>query len=307
MTLPIRFLELYRDGGIQELKRGISDTAYATRRDLHQALSKLSGTHTKGQDIWTDDDWDVLCVLDACRADTFQSVVDDDAPTTKSVASSSKGWVNRTFDREDVDLSRVGYITGNPFSTQTDPTRFGLFEQAPVEQVTQYGIETVPPERLTDLAIDAWRRRTDFGIDQLIVHYMQPHVPFRAKPEWFQEFIGADKFGASLWQQLRHGTITHEEVKAAYRDNLTWVFEDGITPLKENCAADIVLTADHGNAFGEQWLYGHPGHIPAQPLRDVPWYAVTGEDHQTQEPETTVGDTGRVDREAQLSALGYRS
>jgi hypothetical protein len=65
-----------------------------------------------GESIWNRE-WDVLCVLDACRADLFEEIVGD-SETTTSVGATSRTWVSRTFDACERPDS-VGYITGNPF------------------------------------------------------------------------------------------------------------------------------------------------------------------------------------------------
>ena len=71
-------------------------------------------------------------------------------------------------------------------------------------------------------------------------------------------------------------------------------------------AEQVVISADHGNAFGELSVYGHPPsvHIPA--LRRVPWVEVDAEDEETIE-----GDRQAKPSMAQVSAadrlrdLGY--
>jgi len=306
MDVGNRIVELYRDGGVKELKRAVGDSLHFRRIDAIKAVSGATGLSSRGETIWEqDNDWDMLCVLDACRADTFRAVVDDNAEDMRSVASGSRAWIDRTFEHADVELGEIGYITGNPFSNRVRTEALGLFEQVPVE-MTEYGVETTPPAVMADLAVNAWRRREDFGIEKLIVHFMQPHAPFRSRPEWFDHFVDTDTWGESVWDQLRGGEISEDEFRSAFRDNLQWVMEDGISVLRENCDAEMVLTADHANGFGEWGIYGHDIDIPMDAVRRVPWYPVSASDSNNHEPDLGIGMSGKVDVEEQLEALGYR-
>jgi hypothetical protein len=134
---------------------------------------------------------------------------------------------------------------------------------------------------------------------------MQPHAPFRSKPDWFKRAIGEDSWSANVWKRLQHGKFTHEEVWEAYVDNLNWVIEDGIDPLQENCGGTIALTADHGNAMGEWGFYGHPLGCPVSTVREVPWKTINGRDKETihRKMKEAVKSSNV---EEQLGALGYK-
>jgi len=75
-----------------------------------------------------DREWDVLVVLDACRADLLRSVAPDfeffgEIETVRSVGSSSSEWLENTFvDRP--ETARTVMVTGTrgPTATST-PTR----------------------------------------------------------------------------------------------------------------------------------------------------------------------------------------
>lgn len=250
-----------------------------------------------GATIWDLCDWDICCVLDGCRVDTFRSLRDD-AHAYWSVASTSQDWLARTFDGR--DLSAVAYVTGNPYAPELDTDAFAHFHHAPVRGVE--GIETVPPDVLADRAIEAWRRRDALGIDRLVVHFMQPHVPFRGKAEWFQDYYGTDTWGSSIWHDVGE-TIDRQDWLWAYRDNLAWALVDGVGRLAGNADATIGVTADHGNAAGEWGYWGHPGGCLHPAVRKVPWLTVEGTDRATVEPETP--SAGDVDPQQQLEALGY--
>lgn len=273
------------------------------QRGLHAWKSLISrvGPHLSpsGQDVF-EREWDVLVVLDGCRCDTFADVFDGLTDCIWSVGATSETWIRRTFGGR--DTSSVGMLTGNPFAAQLDADNFAHFHLEPVADVE--GIETVPPEMLTDRAIDVWRRRDQLGVDRLVVHFMQPHVPFRSRPDWFAGWRGTDTWGSVAWRDMVAGEIDRHEWFDAYRDNLRWVLAD-VDRLTHNCDATIALTADHGNAAGEWGLYGHPVGAPISAVRSVPWATVDGADEQTAAPGHQPPETS-IDTDDQLAALGYR-
>jgi hypothetical protein len=67
---------------------------------------------------------------------------------------------------------------------------------------------------------------------------------------------------------------TRETVMSYHEENLRIALES-ITDLIDNLEGDVVVTADHGEAFGEQGIWEHhiETHIP--PLVEVPWLELT--------------------------------
>jgi hypothetical protein len=71
-----------------------------------------------------------------------------------------------------------------------------------------------------------------------------------------------------------------------------------------------VITADHGELFGEWGLYGHISGILHPSLKRVPWVETTAEDTQSYEPQLTSprGEARETEDEAvtqRLADLGY--
>ncbi|WP_256300702.1 hypothetical protein [Haloarchaeobius salinus] len=260
------------------------------------------------------EDWDMLVVLDACRADLWDEVAGDyDLPTGESRISpggTSTEWLDSTFGSRDADeLGDVGYVTANPYSSShVDHDAFAF-----VEEVWRDGwdddVGTTPPRPVTAAAVRAARTH---DVDRLVVHYMQPHFPSLADER--DDGIALDDFGEeslSVWEDLRFGKRTVEEVWEAYRTNLEIVLED-VGLLLANVDADrTVITADHGNAVGEKGLYGHAAGIALPELRTVPWAVTTANDGGEYDPvaagELVDGD-GAVDADvaSRLEQLGYR-
>lgn len=161
---------------------------------------------------------------------------------------------------------------------------------------------TTPPRPVTNRAIST-AREADF--DRFIVHYMQPHQPFigeRARAD------GDAWVADNCWTALRQGEVSEDRVRTAYRENLSVVLDD-VDLLLENVDADTaVISADHGNAFGEWGIYGHPNGFLHPCVKDVPWVETTATDERTHEPADTSEDRERVtdaNTEERLRSLGY--
>jgi len=255
-------------------------------------------------------EWDVLIVLDACRADLFVEVADEydyaeSVETTTSMGSRSNEWMRENFASEfDEQISETALITGNPFSESVvDPSRFKLFDQ-----VWKYAwddeLGTIRPEPITDRAIDVGR---ELRPDKMILHYMQPHFPFIPFPEMhpgmdlsnFAEMSTGD-----VWTQLEQGEFEKDEVWNAYRANLRHILDQLELLLSNLDYNHVVMTADHGNALGEYGFYGHPEGIPLPCLREVPWCSVQAQDVGSYEPDLT-REGGSSDVTQKLESLGY--
>lgn len=273
------------------------------RYKIAEKINQQFGRFVTGSPIW-DREWDICCILDACRADTYQEV-DEDADEYWSVASSSKYWLERTFG--DRDTSSVGYISANPFAAGLDENQFGYSHLEPVT-MTSHGIETVDPETLRDHAVSAWRQRDDLGIDQLVVHFMQPHVPFRSKPEWFGQLLGTETWGSHLAYRVGNGEIKRSDWMDAYRDNLAWVLDEGVHPMTDLVDGTVGITADHGNALGEWGLFGHPRGVAVPAVRKVPWQTLEASRIRDDFEPVELGSQTLTDEQTreQLEALGYR-
>jgi hypothetical protein len=82
---------------------------------------------------------------------------------------------------------------------------------------------------------------------------------------------------AGLWLELDPADVmkngTQEAALGLYEENLRIVLED-IADLVDELDGKVVVTADHGEAFGEEGVWEHhiETHIP--PLIEVPWLEV---------------------------------
>jgi hypothetical protein len=275
------------------------------------AFRKLSYLDWKKEYIFNRD-WDVLIILDGCRTDALESVNQEfgflpaEIPNFRSVASSSLGWMQKNFNEDfKTEQKQTTLVSANPFTEQAINDNW----LQNLDEVWKYGWDdshgTVPARHVTDRAIDMAR---NIDTEQLVVHYMQPHFP--SIPQPLGSGMDLDKFGSewdSVWERLQYGNISKKVVWNSYLKNLEYVLNDVELLLQNLAASSVVISADHGNAFGEWGLYGHPDRIPISAIRNVPWVEVSAEDTNTYQPnfekKSVSSDNRKV--ENRLENLGY--
>lgn len=266
-----------------------------------------------GKVIWQRD-WDVLVVLDACRYDVFEQSYGtaawlDSVESVRSVGSSSPEWMDNTFHSQyREELSQTVYVTGNPHSR--DHLSSGLLSY--VDEVWQDtwddNLGTIRPESITARAVQQYRERTP---ERLIVHYMQPHWPYVSNPVmdgFYPETVIGDGSTSNPFDRQNIGVLSREEHLKRYRENLHHVVEHLRETLLVGINAEkVVLTADHGELFGEYGLYKHPGNIPLPAVRRVPWAETSASAESSYDipVEAIQSDTHDRDRQEQLRDLGY--
>jgi hypothetical protein len=305
-------------------EHGLSGVRYAAENFLRgfAVRTYMWGETVAGEETILDGDWDLFIVLDACRYDLMAEVADEydfEVAARTSYAASSQDWLQKTFYEGPTSLQwlrvapslfrdpyqnallasaldlrpvdDVAYITGNPQSSMLDGDAFHNLDE-PWQEDWDRNDGFLDPRVLTDRTIDYLRRESP---EQTIVHYMQPHEPFRGLPD-------AD---GTVWRQLQEGRITHDEMWEAYLDNLRWVLDE-VEILLENVDAErVVVSADHGNSLGEYGFYGHRPYLPLAGMLEVPWIETTASEEGTHDPEIRAGDADH-DAEELLEDLGYR-
>lgn len=299
--------------------RGVHNGAYFT----------VTSRHPFGTNIF-EREWDLLLVLDACRVDAMRQVAPefdfiDDVDSIWSVGSSSHEWLCKTFTGQHIDdVRNTVYLSTNPNTPPTfedgkrpaqsyaiplmwadwdvvDEDDFQLLWQLPKDETNITDI-TCPPDHVTDYAIHAGREQ-DFK--RMIVHYFQPHRPYIANAHLEQRQLSPIE--TDPWSGLRSGAVSKDEVWEHYLDNLR-IALDSIERLLENTDAEtVVITADHGDLFGELGVYGHPEGFVHHNLKKVPWVETTAVDERTSTPTVDTDEQqSKRDVQRQLEKLGYR-
>ena len=305
----IKNVRYYLDN--QPLSRSIKSILGETLIGMAQRLGPLLPTH--GVNVY-EHEWDVLVVLDTCRVDALQEVAPEydflpaEIPATRSIGSKTVEWMRKTFTPAYRDeMAQTVYVTFNPNSEEElDPSWFQHLDE--VWRTDWNAAEGgVPPRPVTDRAIAASR---ELKPERLLVHYKQPHGPYPQfdKLDPVNELDDSANDRSGPFGALIEGRVTRDELWEAYLDDLRLGLDDVALLLSSLDAERVVITADHGECFGEWGIYGHHGHIPVPELVRVPWVVTSAEDTSDYEPETDLdasADAGDVDEK--LRSLGYKT
>lgn len=299
----------------RELRRPLHPIINYGWRGLPLAISKMyhrrlvAGGPTTP--IW-ESDWDLLIVLDACRAEWAETVADEfsfieSVNTINSVGSHSAEWIHKTFTEEYNDLlAETAYITANHHAKWMKPSNFKTFENLNEYCGVFKGIPAPPAHIVTDRAIQI-TRQTDW--EHCIVHYMQPHKPFLKQTGDRTEVEVANDWslGYNMYKKHFAGELSKKEIENGFIRNLRYVLEEVGNLLENVDASKVVITSDHGNALGERFLWDHSRGVKHPSMRHVPWLETTAEDAETINPDDyhkTDYDEEKIKKS--LKQLGYR-
>lgn len=257
-----------------------------------------------------EEDWDTLILLDACRYDMFSEAVEFDGRLEYriSLGSTSEEFLARNFS--DGTYHDTVYVNANAYLPKLGFDQDGTFH-AVLDLLDEWDpeLEIAHPRTVTDAARDAHERFPD---KRIIVHYMQPHIPFIGDYGWeLQEQIGR----RSVWKALRAGSkpAGMDEIWKAYRENLELVFSY-LDELLDETTGKTVISADHGNMVGErQWpvpthrMYGHPWGVYSPQLVKVPWFVIESDERREIEPEPPLINQPKSQEliQERLRSLGY--
>lgn len=249
-------------------------------------------------------DWDTLIILDACRYDLFEEKRPDDwsAPLrVRSRASATTEFYQKNFT--DGPYLDTVLVTANPKAVQE---RGDAFHDVVKVYETDWNedLGTVLPEVMARATVEAHEHHPD---KRILSHWIQPHYPF----------IGGDTGGYRfnddpIWRDLRRGNIDLKQVYEDYAATLEMTIPH-VQNVLDAVEGRVVLTSDHGNAFGERpWfypfpIYGHPTGIQLPGIVDVPWSVIDcGPRRDIVADEGRVVDAGDDDEiQDRLEKLGY--
>lgn len=275
-------------------------------------------------------DWDHLLILDACRYDVSEDVVDLDGDLGHVVSRGSHSeefcnanFAGRTFyDTVYVTANGHGARIGNGVFhdmvfTGNDPSEYERFDAIHPE------LNSLLPSTVHAAASEA---RIEYPDKRIIVHFVQPHQPYlgdRAKelrvrleeegvrvktenPDGFRNGDG-ETMVTTLAQAAENGYITEEEFREVYIENPRTVLEY-VSDLITEWDGKKVITADHGNLLGKDGIFGHPRGRYDVELRNVPWMVIESGRRPTITEDRPTESTAIDDRklERQLELLGYK-
>lgn len=221
-------------------------------------------------------EWDVLIILDGCRYDTFKKVntLPGQLQSIISLGSCTPEWTKKALS---ADCSDIVYISANPFVSTYYLKKWGyphpLYSLIELwDKAWDPDLKTVPAESVFSVAEQVSKLLPE---KKLVLHCMQPHHPFIGKTSidgggWKRRATDVRR-KKTAYEMLESGDIEHSLVLQAYEDNLRYI----LNVIKQSHflgGQRVILTADHGNCFGEYGVYAHPEHMALKELLQVPWF-----------------------------------
>ena len=257
---------------------------------------------TNGGERVLDHEWKNLIILDDCRVDAFSKAWREFGFKGTLRECVTRGTDTRSFLLENFAgayHSDVVYVTANPNVSTVVPDRF--FKIIPVwRNGWNDEYDTVLPETMYEYALDASRRFPD---KRLIIHFLQPHIPFIDLPEDARNSFrvlpdvlrkpqaNASKTSSDTespfsvylppWDSnwyLFELSLGNERIRELYQRNLSHALPY-VKKLLDELPGKSVVTSDHGEAIGEPLhplipfrVYGHPPGVRMKCLTRVPWF-----------------------------------
>lgn len=221
---------------------------------------------TKGVKV-TEEEWDYLIVLDACRYDYFSELnwIEGELESKRSRGSTTAEWLRENFSGQHQDIV---YISANPHLSDTEHTSLkpnqlhDTFQPYMKDECIEFG--ATKAECVTETAKKAARKYPD---KRLVIHYIQPHAPY----------IGEKRIGKGSLYELYSKVTSKEKIQEAYKSNLKYVLES-VEDLVNTISGQIIVTADHGEMLGEKGVYAHAEGLYFKELVKVPWLKISKEE-----------------------------
>ena len=215
-----------------------------------------------------EEEWDYLIILDACRYDFFKKNyknLNGHLEKKQSLASCTYEWLEKNF--AGTHYADTVYITANPRIHTNWFKKWILKNKNPffhIEDVWKYAWNekagAVIPSEMTKAALKSIKK---YPSKRIIIHYIQPHPPYL--DENGEKIIHSKKLNP-----LRRGEVSRDEAIDAYNKNLQNVLIE-VKNLISHLNGKIIITADHGECFGEWLLFSHPGKTYVKELIEIPW------------------------------------
>lgn len=296
-------------------------TAFSEPRKLATELNRYAENgfehrtdscyNKQGFDI-SDEDWDNLVILDACRFDTFRDKgqqLPGELEKRESKAGATTEFLRHNFQSR--DFRDTIYITANPqLHRHKEEINVDFFQEYQVwidNWAEDY--RTVKPDVVTEKSLSVAEEHPN---KRLIIHYLQPHAPYIGPTgkELPKDYL-------NFWSSFTAGEfdLDLETAKQAYYENVEVVIPH-VERLLNELQGKTVVTADHAELLGERdkpipiRRYGHVAYTYIPELVEVPWLTyqngdrkeVIAENKSTEETDRRVTEDTVKER---LKDLGY--
>jgi hypothetical protein len=272
-------------------------------KQYHRTRNSLAGIN------FVEEEWDNLIILDACRYDLFESVsgLPGELHKKQSNASATEEFLLKNFDGE--SYGDIVYYSANPHLNNIDAKFHDIVRLWETDWDDETG--TVLPKNTAGRVLDDLKKYQD---KRLIVHFIQPHRPFLGDcaEELEQSALVGDGVirdkpeSEFWWTKLKEGTVDQDTIWEAYRETLDLTIPH-VERLMDAFSGRTVVTSDHGNAFGENDVFGHPSNTHHKYLQSIPWlvYESGSKDIRSGAATAHTVPSDNVSAEENLRALGY--
>ncbi len=255
-----------------------------------------------GESIFSEE-WNHLIILDDCRYDVFedefyQRNLPGELKAKLSLGSWTGEFLMKNFTKNKYE--DIVFITSNPFVDLYLKNKFyKIISIWKTQWDNKY--QTVTPRAVYNVAIKAMKQYPD---KRFVIHFLQPHHPYftlNFKDETMElikssilngkvrmDTVGNEPLN-KLYLSPIYGKFHLKRLMWAYRENLRIVLPY-VELLLHKLRGKIVVTADHGELFGEPVtrllpikVYGH-GIGRNQNLIRVPWWTIEDADKDKLRP-----------------------
>ena len=266
-----------------------------------------------------EEQWDIAIVLDACRYDTFKEVYREYLPLGKLEkrigASDTFDWLHSAFSGS--RTNNIIYVSAHPGINSKGVAWGGFNANERFYRVYDawlsawdWSIGSSLPDKVARIALKTISKHPQ---RKTIIHFIQPHFPYRKAPCPSKYFdlrcakrnpelgillerllrnlissldINFSRFRIAYWKfkkilglnfledlnEIYWREYSIENLKHFYRDNLEWVLESTVKIVEEFNDRGIVITSDHGEAFGENGEFFHLYKTRNPVVRLVPFW-----------------------------------
>lgn len=279
-------------------------------------------------------DWDNCIILDAMRYDIFADINPFDGQLSPVISGGGNSYqfVEHNFDG--LELYDTVYVTANGWIEKlaSDP----FFAKKKTYDNFRRRYEKYHPKNIKNLSLETY---DNYPNKRLIIHFMQPHVPYLGSKadqirnrlaieegiqfistKQVQSYQGYDlsesevnKTLHSLLSAAEEGYISDKELREVYVENAEFVLEY-VNEIQSELSGKTVITADHGELLGENagilynQRYGHGSEIYSPILREVPWLELdyTSRRNIIKDEPIMSESVDEEKVEQYLKSLGYR-
>ncbi|OKY77392.1 MAG: Arylsulfatase A family enzyme [Candidatus Methanohalarchaeum thermophilum] len=179
------------------------------------------------------------------------------------MGSNTAEWVIRNF--KGAFGKDIVYVCGNPVVNHKLRNRLNqptLFYH--IENVWDYGwnkeLGMVDPEAMIEKTQEL---KKQYPKKKFIIHFLQPHHPYLFEDN--EKEVSPLTISSSKDKEI---------AKKAYKKTSKLVLDKLQKLTDEFNNEKTIITADHGECFGEYKIYGHPFGVYTPKLVEVPWFEV---------------------------------